>query len=168
MLGWLGAPGCGAGVGFTLRKALGVVCARVHLLAWGLHVCAAVPRAQCEPRQCQQCPRAPLPAAQHASLCMRTSASSGLQEVNEAPKVMGPDALLKQKIKQKRFRCAAALGGLRLAGWLVLPGCAGSVRVSSPLPAHAAMRMLSAAARLACTLHTLRICPCTCRLASEG
>lgn len=27
-----------------------------------------------------------------------------LQEVTEAPKVMGPEALLRQKIKQRRFR----------------------------------------------------------------
>lgn len=34
-----------------------------------------------------------------------------VQEVAEAPKVMGPDALLKQKVAQKRFRCTRG-GGL--------------------------------------------------------
>jgi hypothetical protein len=40
-----------------------------------------------------------------------------LQEVQEAPKIMGPDALIKQKIKQTRFRCGDAMPGGRGAWW---------------------------------------------------
>ena len=40
------------------------------------------------------------------SACPRWHADSlvGLQEIQEVPKIMGPDALLKQKIKQRRHR----------------------------------------------------------------
>ena len=39
-------------------------------------------------------------------VCLRWDADSlaGLQEIQEVPRIMGPDALLKQKIKQRRHR----------------------------------------------------------------
>ena len=43
------------------------------------------------------------PSAAPAGCC-------GVQEVQEAPRIMGPDALIKQKIKQTRFRCGAGPG----------------------------------------------------------
>lgn len=39
-----------------------------------------------------------------------------LQEVQDAPKIMGPDALIKAKIKQTRFRWAGAVGCPELLG----------------------------------------------------
>ncbi len=40
----------------------------------------------------------------HAEICYVKNHIDDVQDVTEAPKNMGPDALIKQKIKQKRFR----------------------------------------------------------------
>ena len=40
----------------------------------------------------------------HAEICYVKNYIYDVQDVTEAPKNMGPDALIKQKIKQKRFR----------------------------------------------------------------
>ena len=60
-----------------------------------------------------------LPTAQTPLPSPSPSHPPPLQEVNEAPKVAGPDALLKQKIKQKRFRCAER--GTVLSLWRAPP-----------------------------------------------
>jgi hypothetical protein len=46
-----------------------------------------------------------------------------LQEVQDAPKIMGPDALIKAKIKQTRFRWAGAGCQNQSATCFLLFGC---------------------------------------------
>ena len=80
----------------------------------------------------------------HLTVLNPNLSSTLAQEVTEAPKVAGPDALLKQKIKQKRFRWAGVAGVAPIERTLLLcclglptAACHLCARLPTPCTLHA-------------------------------